>query len=129
MLSVKYCWISSDNKNSTNFSAASLLALAASTPQRSRLLPEVPTLQEAGVAGYDASSWQALHAPARTPPEIVAALSRAALSALADPEAQRRFADAGVDPFPGDPAESVRFLRAETAKWVPILQATGARPG
>jgi tripartite-type tricarboxylate transporter receptor subunit TctC len=104
-------------------------ALAVTTPRRSSLLPDLPTLQEAGVAGYDASSWQALYAPAGTPAEIVGILSRAALEALADPVAQRRFAEAGVDPMPGDPDAAARFVRAETEKWVPILRATGARAG
>ncbi|MBW8269154.1 tripartite tricarboxylate transporter substrate-binding protein [Caldovatus aquaticus] len=100
-------------------------ALAVTTARRSRLLPELPTLEEAGVAGYRASSWQALYGPAGLPAEIVGTLSRAVLQALEEPEAQRRFAEAGVDPLPGDPAH----LRAETGKSTPILRATGARPG
>ncbi|HYF09229.1 MAG TPA: tripartite tricarboxylate transporter substrate binding protein [Acetobacteraceae bacterium] len=104
-------------------------AIAVTTQRRSRLLPELPTLHEAGVAGYAASSWQALYAPAGTPAGIVAALSRAALEVLADPAVQRRFEEGGVDPMPGDAAAAARFVRAETEKWTPILRASGARPG
>ena len=104
-------------------------ALAVTTQRRSRLMPELPTLHEAGVPGFSASSWQALHAPAHTPAAIVDLVSRAALTALADPAVQRRFDDAGVDPMPGDAAAARRFIRAETEKWTPILRASGARPG
>jgi tripartite-type tricarboxylate transporter receptor subunit TctC len=104
-------------------------ALAVTTARRSRLLPDLPTLQEAGVAGYSASSWQALYGPAGLPPEVLATLSRAVLQVLGDPAVQRRFGEVGVDPMPGDPAAAARFVRAETEKWTPILRATGARPG
>jgi tripartite-type tricarboxylate transporter receptor subunit TctC len=103
--------------------------LAVTTPRRSQLLPDLPTLQEAGVAGYAASSWQALYAPTGTPAEIISALSTAVTQVLNDPAIRQRFADAGVDPLPNDPAASARFIRAETDKWVPILRATGAKPG
>ena len=103
--------------------------LAVTTPRRSQLLPDLPTLQEAGVAGYAASSWQALYAPVGTPAEIVTTLSTAVTAVLNDPATRQRFADAGVDPLPNDPAASARFIRAETDKWVPILRATGAKPG
>ena len=104
-------------------------ALAVTTAHRSRLLPDLPTLAEAGVPGYAASSWQSLQAPAGTPPDIVAQLAAAATAALAEPAVQARYADAGVEPLAGDPAEATRFIRAETAKWGPILRATGARAG
>jgi tripartite-type tricarboxylate transporter receptor subunit TctC len=104
-------------------------ALAVTTPARSRLLPDLPTLAEAGVAGYAASSWQSLQAPAGTPPAILERLSRAASAALAEPAVQQRYADAGLEPLEGGPAEAARFLRAEAAKWGPILHATGARAG
>jgi tripartite-type tricarboxylate transporter receptor subunit TctC len=103
--------------------------LAVTTARRSRLLPELPTLQEAGVADYAASSWQALYAPAGTPAEIINALSSAVVQAFNDASVQKRFADAGIEPMPNDPAASARFIRAEIEKWVPILRATGAKAG
>jgi tripartite-type tricarboxylate transporter receptor subunit TctC len=102
-------------------------ALAVTTPTRSRLLPDLPSLAEAGVAGYAASSWQSLQAPAGTPPAILERLSGAATAALAEPAVQQRYAEAGLEPLEGGPAEAARFLRAEMEKWEPILRATGAR--
>jgi tripartite-type tricarboxylate transporter receptor subunit TctC len=104
-------------------------ALAVTTTRRSQMLPELPTLDEVGVTGYRASSFQALYAPARTPEPIVATLSAAVLKVLADPAVQQSFVDRGVDPMPGDSAAAQAFLRAESEKWLPILQRTGARAG
>lgn len=103
--------------------------IAVTTERRSRILPDLPGFAEAGVAGYAASSWQALYAPAGTPVEIVATLSRAVAEAQADPAVRRRFEEAGVDPLPGDSAAAARFIRAETEKWTPLLRARGVRPG
>lgn len=103
--------------------------LAVTTARRSQLLPDLPTLQESGVAGYSASSWQALYAPKGTPAEIISTLSNAVTQAFSEASVRQRFADAGVDPMPNDPAASARFIRAETEKWVPILRATGAKAG
>ena len=103
--------------------------LAVTTARRSRLLPNLPTLQEAGVAGYESSSWQALYAPAGTPAPIVQKLSAATLEVLADPAVQERFHQRGVEPRPGDAAALGTFLRAEMDKWLPILRATNARAG
>jgi len=104
-------------------------ALAVTTTRRSRMLPDLPTLEEVGIAGYRASSFQALYAPAGTPDQIVALLSSAVLKVLADPAVQQRFADRGVDPMPGDSAAARAFLQAEAEKWLPILARTGARAG
>jgi tripartite-type tricarboxylate transporter receptor subunit TctC len=99
--------------------------LAVTTARRSQLLPDLPTLAEAGVTGFAASSWQALHAPAATPAPVLAQLAAAVAGALAEPEVQRRYADAGVEPLAGEP---MAFMRAETEKWSAILRETGARP-
>lgn len=104
-------------------------ALAVTTPRRSRLLPELPTLQEAGVAGYAASSFQALLAPRGTPAAIIDALAAAVAEAQADAGVQRRFEEAGVDVLAGDAAAAARHVRAEAEKWLPILRETGARAG
>jgi tripartite-type tricarboxylate transporter receptor subunit TctC len=104
-------------------------ALAVTTAHRSRLLPHLPTLAEAGVPGYAAFSWQALQALTGTPAPILARLAEAAAAALAEPGVEARYAEAGIEPLAGGPAEASRFIRAEAAKWAPILQATGARAG
>jgi tripartite-type tricarboxylate transporter receptor subunit TctC len=103
--------------------------LAVTTAQRSRLVPDLPTMQEAGVPGYETSSWQALYAPASTPSAIVAQLSAATLEVLADPAVQERFVQRGVEPRPGDATALRVFLKAEMDRWLPILRATGARAG
>jgi tripartite-type tricarboxylate transporter receptor subunit TctC len=103
--------------------------LAVTTARRSRLLPDLPTFQEAGVAGYESSSWQALYAPAATPPEITRALTAATLAVIGDPAVQARYAERGVEPRPGDAAALRAFLQAEMERWTPILRATGARAG
>lgn len=103
--------------------------LAVTTARRSRLVPDLPTLQEAGVAGYESSSWQALYAPAATPPAILRQLSAATLEVLADPAVQQRYVERGVEPRAGDAAALRNFLKAEMEKWLPILRATGARAG
>lgn len=103
--------------------------LAVTTARRSRLLPDLPTLQEAGVADYAASSWQALYAPAGTPVDIISTLSQAVAQAFTDATVLKRLSDAGVDPMPNDPTASARFIRAEIEKWVPILRTTGAKAG
>ncbi len=102
-------------------------ALAVTTAHRSRLLPDLPALAEAGVPGYAASSWQSLQAPAGTPPAAIARLAEAVAGAQAEPGVQARYAEAGIEPLAGGPAEAARFIAAEAARWAPILQATGAR--
>ena len=103
--------------------------IAVTTARRSRLLPDLPTLQEGGVAGFESSSWQALYAPAGTPEPILRQLSAATLEVLADPTVQQRYAERGVEPRPGDAAALRSFLNAELERWIPILRATGARAG
>ena len=103
--------------------------LAVTTARRSRLVPNLPTLQEAGVAGYETSSWQALYAPAATPPAILRVLTDATLAVLADPAVQQRYAERGVEPRPGDAAALRNFLKAEMDRWLPILRSSGARAG
>lgn len=103
--------------------------LAVTTPRRSAMLPTLPTLAESGFPGFAASSWQALYAPRGTPDAVVQRLAAAAEAARRDPGVQRRFAEAGVEPFPGGPAELGAFLRAENARWAPILRAAGVKPG
>jgi tripartite-type tricarboxylate transporter receptor subunit TctC len=97
-------------------------ALAVTTAHRSALLPELPTLAEAGVTGFEASSWQALHAPGGTPPAIVAQIADAAAAAQAEPAVQARYAEQGIEVLRGGPAEASRFIRAESAKWSALLQ-------
>jgi len=102
--------------------------LAVTTRSRSAMLPDLPTLQEAGVEGYDASSWQGLYAPAGTPDPILHRIAEVVGRVMAAPETRTRLAEVGVEPFTdASPAAAASHLQEEIAKWGPVLRATGAR--
>jgi len=106
--------------------AGRLRALAVSTPQRSPDLPEVPTVAEAGVPGYEATLWLNLAAPPGTPAEIVQRLYAETAKALQDAELQQSFRAAGVEASPMSPQELAGFMRAEYDKWGQVVRDTGA---
>lgn len=110
--------------------AGRVRVLAVSTIARSPLAPEVPTLAESpGLAGFDMSDWSALMAPRGTPEPILQSLLRAAHAALADAELVAALGQRGIQAVPNSPAELAAFLRAETAKWTPVIRASGATAG
>ena len=103
-------------------------ALGAGTAERMRAMPELATLQEQGLKGFDCYTWNAILAPAGTPPAIVDKLAAAIIKALEDPVVFKRLQEAGVDPTPGrGPKETADFIKAELAKWAPIIKASGAQ--
>jgi len=106
--------------------AGKLRALAVTTPHRWSELPDVPTVAEAGVPGYEATLWLGLAAPAGTPAEIVDRLHAETAKALQDPELQQSFRAAGVSATIMSPQEFGAFLRAEHEKWGRVVRATGA---
>ena len=106
--------------------AGKLRALAVTTANRWRELPEVPTVAEAGVPGYEATLWLGLAAPAATPAEIVNRLYAETAKALQDPELQQSFRGAGVHATVMNPQEFGRFIRAEYEKWGKVVRETGA---
>jgi tripartite-type tricarboxylate transporter receptor subunit TctC len=103
-----------------------LRALAVTTAKRSPELPEVPTLQEAGVAGYEATIWLGLFAPARLPPAIAGKLRAEVTRALGAPEARASIAATGLEVDFGDGEDFPGFVRAEHAKWGKVVRDTGA---
>jgi tripartite-type tricarboxylate transporter receptor subunit TctC len=104
-----------------------LKAIGVLGAQRSQLAPEIPTLAEAGVPGYDAAGWFALLAPAGTPPAVVNRLNSVINELLATPELRRQFANVGLEPLGGSSEELARLMRSETEKWAKVIKVSGAK--
>ena len=94
---------------------------------RNPTLPDVPTIAESGLAGYECSLWQAIVAPAATSPAIIARLNREIGAVLADPEVRAAFANHGVEPQAGTPAALGARIRADVAKWRDVIISAGIR--
>jgi tripartite-type tricarboxylate transporter receptor subunit TctC len=106
---------------------ARILAVATAAP--SPLLPGVPPVAETpGLAGFDAQDWSTLMAPRGLPAPILATLNRAATTALAEAEVVQALALRGIQATPSSSEECAAFIRSETAKWAPVVRASGARP-
>ncbi len=99
--------------------------LAVTTAKRSPAAPDIPTMQEAGVAGYQHSLWNAVFAPAGTPPALVAKISEDIGRVTRLPDVQERFATFGIEAVAGTPAQFDQFFRAEVEKWAKVVKATG----
>jgi len=107
--------------------SGAIRAIGAGMASRMRALPDLPTLQEQGLKGFECYTWNAILAPADTPPPIVAQLSAAINKAMADPAVLARLKEIGIDPTPDStPAQTAAFIKAELAKWAPIIKASGA---
>jgi tripartite-type tricarboxylate transporter receptor subunit TctC len=102
-------------------------ALAVLAPKRSDLMPEVPTMQEAGVSDVIVPVWYALLAPAATPREIVRALNEATVRAARAPEVKQKLVDQGADPVGNTPEEFSKLLREEVARWAEVVKISGAK--
>ena len=107
--------------------AGKLKVLAVTSPKRSAGVPDVPTIAESGYPGFDASSWFGLVGPAGLPREITTRISAAVARVLAQPELREKFIQQGADPVGSTAEEFGAYLRAETAKWAPLVKASGAR--
>ncbi|MEA3192871.1 MAG: hypothetical protein QOD26_1204 [Betaproteobacteria bacterium] len=105
--------------------SGNLKALAVTSTTRSTLLPEVPTMQEAGVKGFQFTQWLAILAPAGTPPAIVTRLNTALNAALGSKEVADKFAQQGFEPFITSPEESRKFLANEVQRYAKLIKARG----
>jgi tripartite-type tricarboxylate transporter receptor subunit TctC len=104
-----------------------LRALGAGMAKRVAAMPDLPTLQEQGLPGFECYTWNVLLAPAGTPKPIVDKLNAAINKSLADPAVSSALEKAGINPTPGSTPENTgEFVRAELAKWAPIIKASGA---
>jgi tripartite-type tricarboxylate transporter receptor subunit TctC len=104
-----------------------LRALATTGAKRDPALPELPTLAEAGVAGYESGVWFGLMVPAATPRDIVMRLNAAAVQATRSPEFVKRMTDLGYNIIPSSPEEMTAMIRTELGRWGPIVKASGAK--
>jgi tripartite-type tricarboxylate transporter receptor subunit TctC len=102
-------------------------ALGVLSRERSSLAPEIPTLAESGVPGFESVGWFGLVAPAGTPPSIIALLNREAVGAMQLPETRERMTALALEPWPSTPEEFGAFIRSETAKWAQVIKASGAK--
>jgi tripartite-type tricarboxylate transporter receptor subunit TctC len=105
-----------------NLADGKFRALASSGPVRSESTPDLATVQETGVANYDVVSWNALFAPARTPPEIVTILNRALQDILADTDLKRRLIALGIDARASTPEEIAGRLKSDIDKWRQVIE-------
>ena len=104
-----------------------LKALATTGQQRAAALPEVPTLDESGLKGYETTSWFALLAPARTPAAAIDRLQGETAKALATPAVRERLATMGLTPVGNTPAQFDAFMRAEIAKYAKVIKDAGVK--
>jgi tripartite-type tricarboxylate transporter receptor subunit TctC len=105
--------------------AGKLRALAVTGARRSSMAPDVPTVAESGVAGYEVVTWYGLMTPAGTPGEIIAQLHAAGMSALGHPEVRKRFATTDLEPAGTTPEQFGAFVRGEIAKWGKVIKESG----
>jgi tripartite-type tricarboxylate transporter receptor subunit TctC len=107
--------------------SGAIRALGGGMAERMRTMPNLPTLQEQGLKGYECYTWNAILAPAGTPAPIIERLSAAVQKAMEDPAVIKRLQEVGIDPTPGrTPQQTAEFMKAELAKWAPIIKASGA---
>lgn len=108
--------------------SGAMRALAIGGAARHPLLPDVPTMAEAGLPAVMTDNWHGLVAPARTPQAVLVALHRAAVAALTDPEIARLLREQGATPAPKTPEEFAAFIRGETTRWGEVVRRAGVKP-
>ena len=108
--------------------AGRLRGLGVGRATRTPLFPELPTIAEAGVAGYEANNWNGVVAPRRTATAIIERLHREIVAALGDATISKRLAAQGLEPIGDTPAHFARYLRDEAAKWGKVVRTAGIRP-
>ena len=106
--------------------AGRIKALAVTGAERSRLLPDLPTMREAGFPEIQALAWMAYMAPAGTPPDIVARMNRELVATLKEPDTRQKLEAAFMDPVGNTPAELAAFMQDELARWTPAIRRSGA---
>jgi tripartite-type tricarboxylate transporter receptor subunit TctC len=103
-------------------------ALAVTSAMRSPAMPDLPTVAEAGVPGYEATAWFGVALPARTPPAVIARLNRAVIDVLGQPAVVQRLAALGAASVPGTPDDMAAFVHGEIAKWAKVIAEAHVTP-
>ena len=104
-----------------------LRALAVTTAKRSPIAPDVPTLGESGLPGYEIGSWQGVFAPAGTPPDIVKRLNAEIVKIINLPDVQKKLLDLGAEPVANSSEEFTAFVKVEVVKWGEVVKKSGAK--
>jgi tripartite-type tricarboxylate transporter receptor subunit TctC len=107
--------------------AGKIRPVAVTSLKRYSIMPDIPTIAESGLPGFEALAWNGVLVPAGTPRAIIDRLNRAMNAALKSPDVRKRLATAGLDPVGGTPEEFARLIRSESAKWKPVIERTGAK--
>jgi tripartite-type tricarboxylate transporter receptor subunit TctC len=102
--------------------------LAVATKKRISALPDIPTMEEAGVANFESGTWNALSAPPKTPAAIVDKLNAAMMEIVRSPEMKAHFERVHLEPVPGNAAQAAAFVRQETKQWGEVIKAAGVQP-
>jgi putative tricarboxylic transport membrane protein len=108
--------------------AGSIRPVAVFTKARSRMLPDIPTLDETVMPGFDILAWAGMFAPANTPPEAVERIAGALQKILSDPKTAERFAEIGTEPFYSGPSEFSDYVKTELVKWTAVAKEAGIEP-
>jgi tripartite-type tricarboxylate transporter receptor subunit TctC len=102
-------------------------ALAVTTLKRTAILPDIPTMDESGLRGFEATTWHGLVAPAGTPVAVIDTLHRALVEALNNPDVRAKLAALGIDIAPDSPEEFAAYIKSEIPKWAAVIKASGAK--
>lgn len=112
----------------SHIKAGKARALAVTTAKRSALVPELPTIAEAGLPGYEANNWNGFFVPAKTPRPVIDRLNKEITAALTAPDVKAFLFKQGLDAAPGTPEQFASYMKAEYAKWTKVIQAAGIKP-
>jgi tripartite-type tricarboxylate transporter receptor subunit TctC len=108
--------------------AGSARILAVTVKDHVPAIPNIPTMEEAGVPGFLSDTWHALTAPPKTPPDVIAKINAASNAAMKDPALLEHFAALSISPGGGSPAEVADFVKQETQRWDDVIRAAGIQP-
>ncbi|MCS6766741.1 MAG: tripartite tricarboxylate transporter substrate binding protein [Candidatus Protistobacter heckmanni] len=103
-------------------------ALAVTSAKRSPAAPNIPTIAESGLPGFEATSWFALMAPAKPPPDVLAKINQETLRVMNLPDVRDKLVQLGLEVAPGRPEELAAFIQSETVKWAKVVKESGAKP-